>query len=282
MQQDKPIRISLSEVVKKRLGSRSRYVPSFVVRYMERLICQDGLNELLRVNFPKRGADFCDGILRELGVSLKVCGEENLPTDGRVLVASNHPLGGLDGIAMISFLSRHYGTTAQFVVNDLLMAVEPLRECFVPVNKLGAQSRSSIESLDRALAGNSPVVVYPAGLCSRMQPDGSIADLTWNKMFVNKAIESKRDILPVHFEGRNTSSFYRIAKWRRRLGIKFNFEMALLPREMFRMAGSTFTLTIGKPIAWQSLHGGKDALAEAGRIREIVYGLKDENNSKYE
>lgn len=275
MDADKPISINITEVVRSRLGNRSRFVPRFALRYLERLICQDKLNNLLKVNFPKRDSDFCDGVLSELGVTLKVRGEENLPADSRIIIASNHPLGGLDGISMISFVSRHYGKTALFVVNDLLMAVEPLRDCFIPVNKLGAQSRKSVQSLDKALSGDSPVVIYPSGLCSRLQPDGSIADLAWNKMFINKAIESHRDIVPVFFDGRNSRSFYRTALWRKRLGIRFNLEMALLPREVFRSAGSTFTLTVGKPIRWQELEGGSGAAREAMRLREIVYNLKE-------
>ena len=275
MDADKPISINITEVVRSRLGDRSRFVPRFALRYLERLICQDKLNNLLKVNFPKRDSDFCDGVLSELGVTLKVRGEENLPADSRIIIASNHPLGGLDGISMISFVSRHYGKTALFVVNDLLMAVEPLRDCFIPVNKLGAQSRKSAQSLDKALSGDSPVVIYPSGLCSRLQPDGSIADLAWNKMFINKAIDSHRDIVPVFFDGRNSRSFYRTALWRKRLGIRFNLEMALLPREVFRSAGRTFTLTIGKPIRWQELEGGSGAAREALRLREIVYNLKE-------
>lgn len=275
MEANGPISINVSEVVRQRLGSRSRFVPAFVLRYLERLICQDGLNGILRAVYPRRGADFCDGVMDVLGVRLDVSGEENLPSDSRVIIVSNHPLGALDGIAMISYFSRFYGKTTCFVVNDLLMSVEPLRDCFIPVNKLGAQSRSSAVSLDAALAGDNPVMVYPAGLCSRMQPDGTIADLRWHKMFVNKAIESRRDIVPVYFGGRNSSGFYRTAKWRQKLGIKFNFEMALLPREIFRAKESVFTITIGKPVGWQTLEGGTHAAAEAAGLRELVYGLKD-------
>ena len=94
-------------------------------------------------------------------------------------------------------------------------------------------------------------------------------------MFINKAIESHRDIVPVFFDGRNSRSFYRTALWRKRLGVRFNLEMALLPREVFRSAGSTFTLTVGKPIRWQELEGGSGAAREAMRLREIVYNLKE-------
>lgn len=176
---------------------------------------------------------------------------------------------------MIAWLTRHYGRQARFVVNDLLMAVEPLSDCFIPINKHGAQNRNTTESLERALSSSDPVVIYPAGLVSRLGDDGKIADLKWNKMFINKAISSQRDIVPVYFEGENSPSFYRLARLRKRLGLKFNFEMILLPREVFRSRGKTFRLTCGKPISWRSLRGGNAAVEEAAGIRKDVYQLSE-------
>ena len=280
MPQSKPIRIDLQEIISRRLGSKSRRVPRFLIRALERIVCQDKLNSLLENNFPLRGADFCDGVLCDLDVHLNVVGEENMPRNPRIIIAANHPLGGLDGMSMISWASRLYGKPIHFVVNDLLMAVEPLTDCFVPVNKHGRQNRNTSQSLDCILQGDEPVIVYPAGLCSRLLDNGEIADLAWNKMFITKAIESRRDVVPVHFEGHNSSLFYRVARWRRRLGIKFNIEMILLPREVFRASGSTFTRRCGKPIDWQALRGGSEAAAQAAEVRAAVYSLALENNQK--
>lgn len=279
MADNKPIRIDVGAVIASKLGRRSRYVPPFLVHGIERLIHQDELNALLENNFPRRGADFCEGVLADLGVSLEVRHADRMPASPRCIVVSNHPLGGLDGISMIAWLTRHYGRPVHFVVNDLLMAIEPMSECFVPINKHGGQTRATADTLDAILAGDDPVVIYPAGLCSRLGDDGRIADLAWRKTAVTKAIESRRDIVPVFFDGENSPSFYRWARRRKRLGIKFNFEMVLLPREVFRARGKTFTLTCGEPVAWNSLHGGPDASREVARLRETVYSLKTDNNS---
>ncbi len=274
MASDKPIKIDIAQVLRERLGARSRYVPRALVRAVEKLICQKELNALLENNFPSRGPDFCRGVLADLDVRLDVRGAERLPESPRCIIVSNHPLGGLDGISMIAWLSSHYGNRpVHFVVNDLLMAVEPLRDCFVPINKHGAQSRGAASTLDSVLAGDDPVVIYPAGLVSRLGNDGVIADLEWRKMVVTKAIESKRDIVPVHFEGENSRSFYRWARLRKRLGIKFNYEMMLLPREFVHSTGKTFTLTCGEPLRWESFRGGAHAAEEAAKLRETVYSL---------
>ncbi len=272
-----PIRINLRKVLRDRLGCWSRLVPSFLCRKLERLVCQEQLNELLEHNYPRRGADFCRGVLDDLDVGIDVCGIRNLPAPSarRVLLVCNHPLGGLDGMALVAWFSDYFGMQLQVVVNDLLMAVEPLSDCFVPVNKHGAQSRRTAGALDEAMASDAPVLMFPAGLVSRQGDDGRIADLKWNKMFLRKAVEYGRDVVPLHFDGRNSPGFYRAARRRVKLGLRFNFEMLLLPREVFASRGRRFTIACGRPIAWQSL--GRPSEAEAARIRDIVYNLKECN-----
>ncbi len=161
----------------------------------------------------------------------------------------------------------------RFVVNDLLMAVEPLSDTFLPINKHGAQCREAAGALDAAMASDMPVAVFPAGLVSRLGKGGEIRDLAWHKMFVNKAVQHRRDIVPVNISGENSRGFYRMAMWRKRLGIGFNIEMLRLPAEVFRSRGKTLTITIGKPIPYSSLGAGRQAAATAEAIKESVYAL---------
>lgn len=273
----KPITINVGEVLRARLGRWSCLLPAFVVRWLERLICQEQLNEGLLKCYPLRGAEFCKAVLEYLDVKLNVEGVA-LPTDSRVVIVSNHPLGGLDGISMIAWLAEQYPDKhIRFVVNDLLNAVEPLTDVFLPINKHGSQSREAAQALADAFAGDDPIVVYPAGLCSRLGDDGKVADLQWNKMFVARAIASQRSVVPVFFDGENSQDFYRRARLRKRLGLKFNFEMVLLPREMFRARGKQFRLIVGDAIPWQNLRGGAEATAQAADIRQIVYRLQPSN-----
>ena len=278
MPSDGPINIDLQAVINRRLGKRAWLVPKPLVRALSRMICQEQLNEMLRVNYPRRGPAFSQGVLDHLNIKINVEHSERLPRpdDSRVIIVSNHPLGGLDGMAMISYFSRHYGRDVKFVVNDLLMAIEPLTDVFLPINKHGAQSRQAICDIDNAMAGDAPIIMYPAGLCSRLMPDKSICDLEWQKMFIAKAIEYKRDIVPVFFDGRNSDTFYKMAAWRKHLGIKFNIEMLRLPKEVFRAHDSTFTIFCGERIPYTTLN--KASKAEAARIKDIVYSLRHSNS----
>lgn len=270
----RPLEINVGEVLRQRLPRYYRFIPRGMVRWLERTVCQDGLNRLLRDNFPKRDADFCRGVLDDLDVTVNYHNIENLPPRGltRVLFVSNHPLGGLDGMALIDFVRSYYGVAPKFIVNDLLAAVEPLSDTFLPVNKHGAQSRQAIRALDDAFASDAPLLMFPAGLVSRRGKKGVVADLEWQKMFVTKARQSGRDIIPLHFYGENSSFFYKFAKFRRRLGLKFNIEMIYLPREVFRASGKTFDVVIGKPISHTSLDN-MPPMQKAQQIRQLVYDL---------
>lgn len=267
------MKIDLDIVLRERLPRHYKYIPHGLIRMLERIICQDDMNEMLQRNDGLRDADFCRGVLSHLDIKWKARGAlEQLAATPRPLIVSNHPLGGLDGIAMIDFVTDTCGPGMKFIVNDLLMAIEPLRGVFLPVNKHGSQSRRASEEIEAAFDSDAPVVIFPAGLCSRRR-NGVVTDLEWQKMFVNRAISSGRPVIPVHFSGKNSSFFYTFANLRERLGIKFNIEMVRLPAEVFRCRGAEFTISVGEPITPDQLRGGSQARATAAELRRKVYAL---------
>ena len=278
MKDVEPIKIDVDGIIRKRLPRHYRYIPRFLIRWVENIICQKRMNEMLVGLRGLYDADFCRGLLDQLGIKYEIKNAENLPSveNKRFLLVSNHPLGALDGVVMIDYLTRLYGGKVKFVVNDLLLAISPLKGVFVPINKHGRQSRKASCDVDEAFASDDPVIVFPAGMCSRRQSDGSICDLEWKKMFVNKAVEHQRDVIPVYFNAQNSSFFYKFAKFRTRLGLKFNVEMILLPREMLNKEDARFEMIVGKPIEYQALKNGKYAKEQAAEIKELVYKLKEQ------
>lgn len=269
-------RIDLRAVLSDKLGRRARFVPDALVRAVERLICVDELNSILAENAGKTGVDFCRDAMRHLDVTVEAAGMERLPDDGRLIFACNHPLGGVDGIALIMMLCRKYGREVYVVVNDILMAVEPLREVFVPVNKHGRQSHEDVAELDRVLASGAPVLFFPAGLVSRLGKNGEIADLEWRSTFINKAIKYGRPVVPLYFEGTNSRSFYKWARRRVRMGLKFNYEMVLLPRELVKMRHTTVRIICGEPVSVEDLKNMPTRAAAVQRIRTNTYSLTEE------
>lgn len=277
---DRPMRIDVGAVLRSKLGPRARFIPRFVVRGIESIIKAPQLNALLANNHGKTGADFCKGALSDLNVKVSYVGMENLPprSQRRVIFACNHPLGGADGLALIAFMHDYYGGNVYVVVNDILMAVEPLRDVFIPVNKHGSQSHSSLLQLDKVLQSDNPVLFFPAGLVSRLKNNGEISDLKWHKTFVNKAIAHSRPVVPLFFSGENSKFFYKFARFRERLGLKFNIEMVRLPAELVRLNNTVLTVCCGKPVPVSDLKSGKEIDSSVERVRRMVYSLKEQLN----
>ena len=192
-----------------------------------------------------------------------------------MVFASNHPLGGLDGIALIAVLGQRYGDeNIRFLVNDLLMNVEPLGTVFLPINKYGSQARAAAEAINAEYASDRQIVIFPAGLVSRLHPGGEVHDLKWQKAFVQKAIENDRDIIPVRFVALNRKRFYRLAKWRKKLGIKVNIEQATLPAELCASRGKRFRIIIGQPVSVSELRASDRSFPQlAEDLRAAIYRL---------
>lgn len=273
------LNIDLDKILRSRIGGwKGRLIPGFLISALERLIHQRELNEILDITYPAEGAEFSRRVYDYLDLDITVRGLENIPQEGRFIFVSNHPLGGLDGIGIIKVLGERYGDDGiRFLVNDMLMNVAPLRNVFLPVNKYGSQGRDAASAIADAYASGRQIIVFPAGLVSRLQSDGSIRDLTWQKSFIQKAVEYHRDIIPMRFDGLNRPRFYKTAHWRKRLGIKVNLEQAMLPAELCAARGRRFSITFGKPITWESvvdrLIAGQSTLAVAASIRDDLYSI---------
>lgn len=278
METTENLQIDVDAVLRQRAAKYYRLIPKSLIRWLERTICQNEMNDFLRRHGHKRDAEFCHSLVYdELDIKVDFVGEENLPPadQRRVLFVSNHPLGGLDGMILIDYLQSRYGGKLGFVVNDLLSAVKPLEGVFLPINKHGAQSRQSVAAIDDFFASDNPMVMFPAGLVSRRQKKGVIKDLEWQKMFVTKARQSGRLIIPVHFCGENSPFFYKFAKFRKNIGLKFNIEMIYLPREVFRARGKHFEVIFGKPLSLDTYAKGMPAAEVAQNIKEMVYELQN-------
>lgn len=245
-------------------------VPRFIVNYLKRTIHQDDINDFIVLERNRHGIDFADDIIQKFKATVDIYGFDNVPADGRFIFASNHPMGGLDGMAFISAVGKKF-KNMKFPVNDMLLFLKNFSDIFLPVNKTGVTGRKAALLMDEAFKSDNQMLMFPAGLCSRKQK-GGIIDLEWKKTFVTKAVETQRDIIPVYITGRNSDFFYNLARFRKAIGLKFNIEMLYLPDEMYKQEGKHIDLIFGKPIPWQSLDV-KKAKDEAQRIKDIVYAL---------
>jgi len=263
--------IEMRDIFMEKNPRLAKAMPGFVYKFIERIMHIREINEIIGQYGDKRGIDFVHGIIRYFNVTQKIAGLDNLPRKGRFIFASNHPLGGFDSMLIMSLVHKRFGEF-KFLVNDVLMNIKPLGTQFVPLNKHGSLGRDAIKRIEEEYAGNSQILIFPSGLASR-KIKGKIEDLEWKKHFIAKSIEYQRDIIPIHVSGKNSNFFYNLANIRTFLGIKWNLEMFFLPAETFRHRNQTFTVTFGKPIAWQTFVKSKNLNKWAEEIKQIVYKL---------
>ncbi len=270
--------VDIDQVFKKKGGKLYPLIPKFLIRYLKRTIHEDTINLALNKFESRMGLDFVESILREyFTVDIEVKNRENIPAAGRYIIASNHPLGGLDGLALMHVIGQKR-KDIKFIVNDILLELKNLQELFVPVNKHGRNSAESVRIIEEVYQSDELVLIFPAGLVSRKQKGGIIKDLHWRKSFITKAIRHKRDIIPVYIEGRNSSFFYNLARWRKKLGLKANIEMLYLPDEMFRQTDKKMTITFGKPIPYTIFTKSKTHDQWAQWVKEKVYEMAEEQD----
>jgi putative hemolysin len=266
--------IDVEQVITSKSKQLAKVIPGFIIRYLKRIIHQDEINEFLSKNHQKQGIEFADSLLKEMDITYKIIGEENLPKDGKFILASNHPLGGPDGIILISIMGKFY-KNIKFLVNDILMNLKNLESVFVPINKHGGQAREAARIIEQAYQSEDQILIFPAGLVSRKQK-GKIEDLEWKKSFITKAIKHKRDIIPIHIDGRNSNFFYNLANIRKFFKIKSNLEMLYLPNELFKQRGKKFTIRIGKPISYQTFDKSLTYEQWALKVKNTTYALEKE------
>lgn len=253
------------------LASKGIKPRRWIVRLLNRLLHVKDINECLDLYGDKEGVEFAQAIMNHLNITVDLRNADRIPEDGDPIIIANHPLGGPDGMALIAAVGA-VRDDILFPVNDFLMYVKQLQPVFVPIDKVHG-NRGTIDGINAAFAQHNVLLYFPAGLCSR-RIKGKIVDLDWKPTVVKKAIQHHRDLIPIHIEARNRRRFYTIANWRKRLGIKFNFEMALLPGEMFAQRGKTFRMTVGEPIPWQTLDDGTLANDWATRLHDMIYTIK--------
>lgn len=263
--------INIREVFASKSPGLARMIPGFVYRYFNRIMHIDFVNDLLKRNGHLRGTAFIDQVVKDFNVRVFLHGLDNVPDAGKYIFASNHPLGGFDGMLLLKTVDEKLGKP-RFLSNDILMNIPQLKSLFIPVNKHGGHSREVAKILSEAYRSDVQILIFPSGLASR-KIKGKIEDLEWKKHFITKAIQFKRDVVPVFVSGRNTNRFYRLANIRKFLKIKWNLEMFFLPDETMRHRNTDIHIYFGKPVSWTFFDKSKTHQQWATWVKEKVYAL---------
>ena len=272
--------IDFRQIFEAKAPKLMKRMPNWLFRRIQRLLHEEDINTILSKYGDLQGVEFVQAVVKDFNLNVVTKGEENLTASERVLVASNHPLGGLDGIALIGTVGT-YCPDPVTPVNDFLLFIKNLQPIFIPVNKVGKGVANRAENLrlfNETFAGDRAICYFPFGLCSRKVKGGKIMDLDWKKTFITKSKEYHRDIIPTHIDGHDTKFFYNLARLRKRLKIKVNIEMAFLADEFFKQRNKTLTIVFGKPIPYQTFDSRHTDAEWAEKLRCFSYHLANDPN----
>lgn len=265
--------IDVEDLIKSKNPKLLKWMPGFVLRYLKRILHQDEVNDFIHKNRDKNAIEFCDAVIEEFNIKIEVKNLDRIPKNGKIVLAMNHPLGGMDAMILVAALKSRR-TDIKFIVNDLLMNLENLKELFVGVDKFG-KNFSLRNQIDELFKSDQAIAIFPAGMVSRKH-NGSIQDFEWKKTFVTYSKRHGQDIVPVYIDGYLSKFFYRLYSFRKFLGIKVNIEMLYLANEMFKQRNKTLKFVIGDTIQNEELLSVKNDREYAATIRETVYSLKKE------
>lgn len=263
----------LEKVIFEKNPTLSKWLPGPILGWLKRLVHENEVNIFIEKNGHLRDHEFVQAVLDEVGVKIEVRGLEHIPLTGGVIVAANHPLGGLDGVGLMKAVGQRR-PDIRFIVNDILMAMTGFGSLFVGVNKHGANSRDGLRLMDETFASENCTLFFPAGLVSRRQ-NGVIRDLDWHKSFISKAVQHRRPVVPCFISGRNSDWFYNLYSWRKKLGVKANIEMAWLVDEIYRQRNQTIRFQFGPAILPDHFTKEKTHAEWAAWLKENVYRLND-------
>ena len=261
--------IDIEKILQEKAFKLYKWLPRFAINWLKKKLHEDDINDAMEHLKDDVGLVFNSRGLEKLGAKVESLHSELVPKTGSIIIVSNHPLGGLDGMALIKAVGD-IRPDVHFLVNDVLKNIKNYGEIYVAVNKLGATSAKYLRVIEEVFRSESALLLFPAGLVSRKQ-DGIVRDLVWKKTFVTQAIDHKRMIQPTFIEGQNSKFFYNFALWRKRLGIKANIEMLFLPDEMFKARKETIKIHFSKPFDSALLDASKTHKQWSALIYQYIY-----------
>ncbi len=220
-----------------------RIYNSLIYPAAERLLYLRKNNSFIENNYYKKNFSFIDEIFDYLDFSyeISVKDREKIPHEGKLICVSNHPLGGLDGLALLKLI-KEIRSDVKIVANNILLNLENLRHLFLPYDITNNNiQRDNINAIGEALNNDEAVIIFPSGTVSRPGFKG-VKDSAWHKGAVYFAGKFNSPVLPVFITANNSILFYAVSVINKRLSA------ALLPHELFNKKGRTIKIKIGDHI----------------------------------
>ena len=260
------------EIEKKfpKVAKNPNFLSKSLIKIAKKVIHENSINEFLEKNAHLKGFEFVDAVLDffEFDYTVSSNDVQNIPSSGKVVIIANHPLGALDALSLLKLVGT-VRNDVKIVANDFLNGIDALKPLLVPIDNFKMrQSKKDIQAVYDTLNDDCAVIIFPAGEVSRASAKG-IKDPSWNKGFLNFAINSNAPILPILIGGKNSKVFYTMSV------LNKTFSTLLLSNEMFKKKSTNINIKIGEIIPNENIKPrGIDKKYLVNLYKKHLYALK--------
>lgn len=247
-----------------------------LIKFLKKMTFEKEINQFIEDNKHLRGFAFLDKSLAHFNFTYQVNNRSfsNIPAEGRVVIVANHPIGSLDGLALLKFV-RSIRPDVRIVANELLANVKPFASLFLTVDNMSSQAshKAHFKAMIKALESDEAVIIFPAGEVSRIRPNG-VRDGNWKTGFLKLAKKTQSPIVPIYIDARNSALFYGMSSIYKPLGT------LMLVKEMFNKSDQQIAFHVGLPVPWKSIAKSDLPANKIAKIfRKHIYRLNKPNKA---
>ncbi|MBL1319893.1 MAG: lysophospholipid acyltransferase family protein [Methylophaga sp.] len=231
-----------------RFEHKSPWIKKPTLAIVRKLSYELEINQFLEEHQDLKGIDFIDQVLEHFNFSYAISHRDrkNIPATGRVVIVANHPLGALDGLALLKLVSE-VRRDVKIIVNDVLMNFQAVENLLLPVDIVNKTTcKNSVLKITESLNNDEAVIIFPAGEVSRIRPNG-VRDAKWSNGFLRFAKKTGSPVLPIFIGARNSSLFYSSSMVYKPLA------SMLLAHEIFNKNSKTISFRVGEAIPYKKI-----------------------------
>ncbi len=260
--------------------SEHNFAQRLIIKTIEKLSGKKKLENLYK-NYSINSNDpvnFWTDILKEMRITISNKSQNKLiiPNEGSLLVIANHPFGIIDGLILCSLVSN-VRNDFKIMTHETLQFLPQLSKFILPVDFNGQTKKSkklNIQTANSAkehLANNGVVIIFPSGGVSIANSIKSDAiDDEW-KLFPAKLIhQTKTNILPIYFNGKNGLLFHLFASKIKNQTLKYSTYI----HETKKKIGKEITIYPGKIIHYKEIEYMTNRAELTHFLKNKTYSLK--------
>ena len=171
---------------------------------------------------------------------------ENVPKNGPIILAGNHPTGLTDGIVMFDVLKERRPDYTLYANSDMIKIARGFQDIIIPVdwnekNKSSEKSRMILKLTKDTLIKNKALLVFPSSRLSKRKGI-RLYERPWIATIIKLSTKFNAPIVPFHMSASNSLLFYILDI------VNTELKDISLFKELINKKDFKYNIKFGKPI----------------------------------